>query len=210
MIKVAGHTRDKDNILGPLLLLVAGVGAMATSAEEFWYLGPVISAIAACLIVWFNWGQHALRSHKMKRPFRLDIVGQPGRMVKELHAPPDSECSIQFRIWPLLNFEQHEMIFGFIGDREKSPIPQKVLNEFIKLGRGREQSPDVNEKHSIDNSDNYHIKETRILTMPNNYTCGFIVKTRDPGVYPIRFEMITDSGESFPVSSVFLIVDPRD
>src|ERR1700730_12309386 len=197
-----------------LLLAVAGSAAiMTTPAEQFWWLAPSMAGIAACLVIWFNWGQHKVRSFRMKRPFRLELVkrGETDvEMVNALHAPPDAELSIQLRIWPLLQYEHHEIIFGFQGDPARRPLPKKVLNEFIKIGKRREQTPDTNENHSIDEHDNYHIREDRRLSYPNNYTYGFVVQTREPGVYPILFEVITDCGEGIPKKGAFLTVDPRE
>src|SRR5258708_4771751 len=97
----------------------------------------------------------------MRQPCRVDLVGPGDKMVNELHSRPDSKISVQLRIWPDLKYQQHEIIFGFIGDKATKPIPQKVLNEFIKIGRRREQSPENNENHILDANDNYHIREDR-------------------------------------------------
>jgi hypothetical protein len=187
---------------------------MSTASDEFWFLAPVLSVVTIGLIIWFNLGQHKVRYRRMKKPFRLDMVRPPGTtpadMVNDLHAPPDSEFSIQLRVWPLLEFERHEIIFGFLGDPETKPIPRRALNEFIKVGRRREESPETNENNVIDHNDNYHIRESRHLSNPNNYTHGFVVQTREPGTYPIRFEMITDCGEGLPVKGIFLTVDSRE
>jgi hypothetical protein len=187
---------------------------VATPAESYWWLAPVISGIAVFLAVWFNWGKDWRRSRRMKRPFRLDLVRPPGKtpadMVNELHAPPNSEFSIQLRVWPLLPFEIHEIVFGFYGEQDQRPVPKHASNEFVKIGKRREQHPEIDEGHSLDRSDNYHIREDRHFSNPNNYTYGFIVQTREPGVYPIRFEMITDCGYAFPVKGAFLTVDPSN
>jgi hypothetical protein len=197
-----------------LLLAVAG-GAiiMGKPGEDYWWLAPVISGIAVLLAVWFNWGKDWHRRRRMRKPFRLELVRPPGTsqddMVRELLAPPDSEFSIQLRVWPLLEFDIHEIVFGFVGDQDRRPVPQRAFNEFIKIGTRRKQVPGVDDGHLIDYSDNYHIREDRAFSKPNNYTYGFLVQTREPGLYPIRFEIITDCGEALPVRGVFLSVEPR-
>lgn len=200
----AGHKVAESRNL--LLLLAAGAAIMATPAEQYWWLGPSLAGIAAILVVWFNWGQHQFRRLKMKSPYRVELVGPDG-MVQELHAKANSEVSVQLRIWPHLSYQHHEIVFGFIGDQTTKPVPLKTINEFIKIGLRREQSPETNENHAIDMSDNYHIREDRHVSLPNNYSYGFVVKTRATGVFPIRFELITDGGESCPHNSLYLTVD---
>jgi hypothetical protein len=130
-------------------------------------------------------------------------------MVNELTAPPHSEFSIQLRIVPHETFEQYDIVFGFIGDPERRPVPLRGFNEFIKTGTRRERSPDNDDNHYIDESDNYHIRETRHLVMPNPYRYGYLVKTRAPGCYPIRLEVVTECGEGLPVKGVFLTVSEK-
>jgi len=182
---------------------------MTTPAEQFWWLGPSVAGIAACLVLWFNWGQHKVRNLRMLKPCRVDLVGPGNTKVRELHAPPNAEFSVQLRVWPVLKYQQHTIAFGFIGHPDKKPVPLKAVNEFIKIGKRREQSPETNENHMLDIHDHYQIREDRHLSPPNNYTYGFLVRTREPGTYPILLEMITDSGEGRPRNSLWLTVDPR-
>jgi hypothetical protein len=196
-----------------LLLVVAGSVIVTTPAERYWWLAPSVAAIAACLVFWVNWCRPYLREQRMKRPFRALMVGPPrpigDRMVNELTAPPDSEFSIQMSIVPRIDYEQHDVVFGFFGDQEHRPIPIRGFNEFIKTGKRRDQSPENNENHFIDENDNYHIRETRTLTKGNAYRAGYLVQTREPGCYPIRLEVITECGDGCSMNGLFLIVEPR-
>src|SRR5947208_1753059 len=84
-----------------LLLLAAGGGAaiMATPAEKFWWLAPIISGVAVVLAIWFNWGKDWHRTQRMRRPFYAVLIRPPALteadMVNELTAPPDNEFSVQ-------------------------------------------------------------------------------------------------------------------
>ena len=130
-------------------------------------------------------------------------------MVNELEAPPDSEFSIQLRIVPLMHFEQHDVVFGFFGNRDHRPIPIRSLNEFIKTGARRERSPENDDQHFLDESDNYHIREKAYRIKPNPYRCGYLVQTREPGCYPIRLEVVTECGSGISVVGLSLTVLPR-
>ena len=116
---------------------------------------------------------------------------------------------MQLRMTPRFHFKQYEVVFGFLGNQSARPLPIKVVNTFIAQGLRREQSPDDTETHSISHKGNYHIMETRERTKPNVYAYGFLVRTREPGRYPIRFELITDCGEGKPVEPLVLVVEER-
>jgi hypothetical protein len=194
-----------------LLVLVAGIAvAMTTPAERYWWLAPTVAGFAALLVIWFNWGQHRIRSWRMRRAFNVHLTTAEGKEVfYEMHWPRDSEVLMQLRIKPRLHFTRHELVFGFLGDPSSRPVPIRSVNTFVKRGIRREQGPEENEKHILDHNDNYHIAETREWTRPNTYALGFLVQTRKPGRYPIRLELITDAGESKPVERLVLIVEDR-
>jgi hypothetical protein len=42
-------------------------GSPLTAAQEFWWLAPTLTLVTICLLVWFNWGKHRLRTWRMKR-----------------------------------------------------------------------------------------------------------------------------------------------
>lgn len=178
--------------------------------ETFWWLAPALSAVTIGIIVWVNWIRPYRREQNLRRPFSVLLIRPPGQseadMVNELTAPPHSEFSIQLRITPHLTFELYDVVFGFLGHPECRPVPLKGFNEFIKTGKRRERSPENDDNHYIDENDNYHIRETRSLVKPNPYRYGYLVRTREPGDYPIRLEIVTESGEALPINGVFLRV----
>jgi hypothetical protein len=146
----------------------------------------------------------------MKRPFKVHFTTPEGTdAFWEMHWPSNSEVLVQLRIAPRFHYTQHELIFGFMGKQSTRPYPVSVVNTFIKKGLRREQSPDCDETHAIDYKDNYHIKETKEYTHPNVYTIGFLVRTREPGRYPIRMEVITDCGEGAPAQELIFIIEDR-
>jgi hypothetical protein len=198
---------------GLLLLLLAGEVVSLTGAQQYWWLGAAISALAAVLVLWFNLGQHKLRAYRMKRPFyaALTLAPEQGHVswATELHVPPHTEVALQLRLSHRLHYRQLELIFGFEGDAGRRPQPLSVLNTFVKVGQTRTQSPADTPTHYIDYNDAYHIREQADRTRPNVSAFGFIVKTRAPGRYPVRLQMITDGGESFPVEHLTLTVETR-
>jgi hypothetical protein len=207
------NARDGNWAVLLLLTLFAVVGTTSVStAEKYWWLGPLLAGVAACLVIWFNWGQHRVRMLRIRRPFDAFLTIAPeaqGSECHELHVPPNADVFLQLRLHPRFPYKQLEFVFGFEGAKDSRPRALKVVNTFIKKGKRREQSPDDNESHYIDLNDNYHIRETAERTKPNCHAQGFLVRTKDPGRYPIRLEIITDCGESFPKRELFLIVEDR-
>jgi hypothetical protein len=184
-----------------------------TNAEKYWWLGPLIAGIAACLVIWFNWGQYRVRRWRLRNAFDafLAVVpekGEEGRLT-ELAVPAHSEFAIQLRIRPKFNFRQNNFMFGFDGDPSKKPRPLMVLNTFIKEGSGREQSPGNNERHHLDYGDYYHIEGERERISPTFYAMGFVVQTREPGTHPVRIEINTGFGEAKTKQKLLLIVEGR-
>jgi hypothetical protein len=190
---------------------MAGVVTM-TVADKYWWIAPTISFLALIAIIWFQWGQHVVRSYRTRRPFHADMSmapSTPGSYCRELHVPPNALVSLQLRIIPTLHYKQTDSIFGFDGPAKDRPLPVSVRNEFIKDGLTREQSPKTTSSHYIDHGDCYHIKEPLERTKPNYYNYGFIVKTTTPGRYPVILEVITDCGEAKPKERLTLIVEER-
>jgi hypothetical protein len=184
-----------------------------TSAEKYWWLSPSLAAAAACLVIWFNWGQHRVRKWRLRNAFDafLAVVpekGEEGRLTT-LAVPPHSEVEIQLRIRPRFQFRQNLFMFGFDGNERKKPRPLRVFNKFIKEGSRREQSPATNDGHHIDYGDYYHIVGERECTSPTFYAYGFIVQTREPGEYPVRIEINTGFGEAKTKTRLTLIVETR-
>ena len=116
MIGQQHSLRAQDRAVTTLLLLVAGGAAIvSTPAEKFWWLAPTVAGIAACLVVWFNWGQHKVRSWRMRRPFKAYLTVAPqssAGMLTELHVPPNREVEVQFRMYPRLHHKQFHFVFG--------------------------------------------------------------------------------------------------
>ena len=92
-------------------------------------------------------------------------------------------------------YRQIHLVFGFHGDRARRPIPLSVRNHFIKVGINREQSPENNPSHFIDQDNHYHISDPAERTPGNVYMIGFVVETKEPGKYPVILELITEGGE---------------
>jgi hypothetical protein len=180
-----------------------------TAAQHYWWLAPVISALALAAIVWFQWGQHRVRAFRLKSPFTvlLSHTSDSPDEVQNLHIPAHTnEVFIHLRIRPRVQYRQTEILFGFDGDRERRPLPQSILNTFIKKGFNRVQNPDKDTNHYIDQDNHYHIVTTADRSPPNVQALGFVVQTREPGRYPVVLEIITDCGEAKPYFRVYVTV----
>jgi hypothetical protein len=209
MVNASHNSRGDVSILALLLVAMSGTVPI-TAGQEYWWLAPVISGVALAAVVWFQWGQHKVRTIRARRGFSATMVVAPeaGKIEAcEVRVPPNSQISLQLRMRPRLHYRQMEIIFGFRGDALQRPVPLHVLNSYIKHGKRRIQSPDTNPDHYIDHEEFYHIKETSERTYPNVYTLGFLVQTRNPGRYPVLLEAMTDCGEAKAKEELVLIVD---
>jgi hypothetical protein len=179
-------------------------------AQQYWWLGPVISFLALCAIVWFQWGQHRVRAHRLKKPFNAFLAYGPNVKnedeVCDLKIPAKSDVMVQIRIRPRIPYRQIEIMFGCHGPPGTRPRPLRVLNRFIKEGADREQSPGTHSNHYIDNDDHYHIRSTADRSPPNTQALEFVVQTGDAGRYQVLLEIITDSGEAKPIRALHLTV----
>jgi len=187
---------------------MAGVTTM-TAAQQYWWLAPLLSALALLAIIWFQWGQHRVRAWRLKRPFSvlLSHAADSPDEFANLRVPPHTdEVMVQLRIRPKIQYRQTEILFGFDGDPTTRPIPVRVLNAFIKKGFDREQDPDKNINHYVDQDNHYHIVGTVDRSPPNVQALGFLVQTREPGRYPVVLEIITDCGEAKPYFKVHVTV----
>src|SRR5579871_213630 len=128
---------------GGALILLAIAGALAMSAAQtYWWLAPLISFFAFAAVLWLQWGQHKIRALRMRKPFTAHLTVAPeanDSMCFEIHLPPFRDVLLQLRIFPSLHYVQHEMIFGFIGDKNDRPQVVKVVNTFVKVGRDRDE-----------------------------------------------------------------------
>jgi hypothetical protein len=179
-----------------------------TAAQEYWWLAPLLSGLALAAVVWFQWGQHKVREISLRRPFVACLAYDPadGDEYCDLHLPAHrSEIMVQVRIRPRIKYRETETVFGFEGDRTKRPLPIRILNTFIKHGDGREQHPNKNTNHYIDQDDYYHIVRTVDRSPPNTQIIGFMVQTREPGRFPVYLGIITDCGEAKPHNDLLVV-----
>ena len=193
----SGGVLDASTYLAAILMLVI--------MSPYW---PVVSALGAVVVisilVWVHFGRPARRRRGMKHPCDVwfDLVDGPA----ELTVPANSRVEIDFRIRPKLKYECRKMVFGFVGDKNKIPIPISVSNKFVARGKQREVSPDDDENHFVDVDHQYHQGVYRFHTPPDIYAQGYRVETREPGRYKIDFMFLTDEGEGTPSKDLFLVV----
>ncbi len=180
-------------------------------AEKFWWLAPAISGLAFLAVLWFQFGQHKLRSLRMRKPFDafLTIDHQIADSLSyEVHLPADREVLLHLRVYPILHYTQMELVFGFVGDKARKPEILYVKNTWVVRGRSVE-TPEDDEDNYVDADGTYHIKRTAERAKGNCYAIGYFLRTKEPGVYPVRLEAMTDSGESMPRHGLTVTVENR-
>ena len=114
---------------------------------------------------------------------------------------------MELRIEARLHYVQNEIAVGIQGDVETRPVIQKVRSRFVKRGLNAEQSPEDTEGHYVDYNDRYHIKKRRDETKGNTQALGFVVETKDAGVYFVSIKVMTDDGEAKPIQHLRLRVE---
>jgi hypothetical protein len=105
---------------------------MMTTSEQVWWIGPLISGLALIAVIWFGWGQHKVRVWRNRTPFDayLTLGEDEADEYWNLHIPAHSKMTIQLRMRPRLNYKQLHIMFGFLGDIDKRPVPHSVFNGF--------------------------------------------------------------------------------
>src|SRR5438552_3902025 len=96
------------------LILIAASGAVFLSAaQEYWWLAPLISVIAAVLVLWFNAGRPWLRARRLMRPVKAFLTLYPDgghdSWATEIHVPLKSEIRLSLRIRPRFHYRQMEI-----------------------------------------------------------------------------------------------------
>jgi hypothetical protein len=104
----------------PLILIVlAGIAGM-TASQEYWWLAPLISALALTAVVWFNWGQHKVKAIKLRHPYRAFLCYGPDDPIErgDIRLPANTQVMLQVRLRPTVVYQQLEIVFGFVGDKQ--------------------------------------------------------------------------------------------
>ena len=172
-------------------------------------VGALLSAATLCVVVYINFVKPKLRIWHLSQPIRaffvIDVNDKQEETYK-LELPAYSEQAVQLRLEPLANFRCDVLKFGFYGDEATRPNPVSVLNTFIKKGPRREESPDTNFSHYIDDKDCYVIQAPREYTLNNNVAIGYVVKTQSPGRFKVKLLLATESGEGRGLMDLFVTV----
>ena len=197
---------------GRRAIVIFALLALAGLDMSFRHYIPVVgvglSLATLGSVLWFNWGQHRVRRWRMKRPFDLYFGGDTrAEWAHEARVPPREDVLVDLRLEPRLNYKELEVLFGFEGDPNTRPLPIRVHNQFVKVGKMKFQKPGVEPGHYIDTKDAYHIQRPRDRTVGETWAIGFVVRTRAPGRYPVRFLLTSDGGEGRPRTPLTLIVE---
>ena len=82
-----------------------------------------------------------------------------------------------------------------------------MRSNFVRRGLNAERSPEDTEGHYTDYHGRYHIKERVDRTKGNTYALGFVLKTKEPGAFPVKVIAMTDDGEGNTKSQLTLRVE---
>lgn len=184
----------------------AGMTAHTTCIQ---LLSLVFSGTILLIIAWVNIGHPLYRRYRLRKPFRAYFKSLPqakGLETTEHAVPANSNVEIDFRLKPTINYVQHELILIFEGDPDQKPLPKAVVNTFIQEGAARNQGPKTNPNHYIDYENSYHIRHQQVRTKGNTYAIGFLVETRGPGRFPVRFETLAEDGLGRSANDLTVVV----
>jgi hypothetical protein len=192
-------------------MYMAALAALVTTMTEWKW--PIISAFVAVIalsaFVYVNIIRPRLRRWRLRQPvepfFRITSLNlgittyatqdSEQHEIKELVLKSHSTANILILLIPKVPFRSSNMTLE-IGGRallDTKPYITESFNPFIKEGAGKRVVPgESNNKHYIDIYHHYHAKQDRTWTVGNDVVAGFILKTRDSGVFPL---VIRFSGE---------------
>lgn len=181
------------------------------SFTEYWWIGLVVATATLAIVGWVNIVTPLSRRIKMRRPYDVSLTLAPekGRQgwLQEIHLPPDTETCVQLRMTSRLKFTQHELLFGILG--EGAPEIVKYRDDFVRGGLRAERSPETADSHYFDSKGAYHIQEDRPRVLGGLSTYGFVIKTKAPGIFPVRVGVITDSGD-WETKALRIVVETRE
>ncbi|MCP4409274.1 MAG: hypothetical protein GY807_16280 [Gammaproteobacteria bacterium] len=169
----------------------------------------VISFTVASMIAWINFVRPWLRNRKLKKPFEIrfkDGSNRDSPETDELSVAANSEVKINFRIRPNVHHVVHELILNIQGPSDEKPLVRSFINTFVREGKAT-ASPETDDSHYIDYNHNYHMMRHREYTKGNSYAVGYVIKTRNPGQYPVLFKAMTEGGDSESKNQLTLIVE---
>jgi hypothetical protein len=121
------------------------------------------------------------------------ILDEKEHYLKELVVPSNRELYIQIMLQAKLAFNQHQIAVRFENPDglKQPPLVDHYKLHFVRLGE-REKFPGRDVGHWLDYHDVYHITEERPRTSGQEFTYGFIIKTREPGIFPFVVSILFD------------------
>jgi hypothetical protein len=192
---------------------------ISTISSWPWSMVAAIFAGLSLLTLWYvNFVRPKLRQQELKRPvqpyFLVPSLLQHNctyaqqdddeHILKELSLPPHSEFTIDLIIKVNATISYSELCVGFIGELDKKPFALKYCNRYIKIGRGREVDPSVEDSDDfVDKHLYYHRRVSRLVTVGTVLSLAFTVKTREVGLYPMHFLFV--SGDQLGEGNILFI-----
>jgi hypothetical protein len=111
-------------------------------------------------------------------------------VLKELTLPSNSEITVDFVIDFSTPISYSELSIECQGPVETKPYGIRYFNRFVEDGQEIEISPNTpGSQHYRDKHKVYHAKGDRTFP-PTRIAVAFVIKTRDPGTYPVIFGLI--------------------
>jgi hypothetical protein len=178
-----------------------------------------IFAGLSLLTLWFvNFLRPKLKQQELRRPIQPYFLvpslmqhdctyaqqDEDEHIINELSLPPNSEFIIDLIIKVKTAISYSELCVGFIGELDKKPFASKYYNGYIKIGRGREVDPSVEDNDDfVDKHLYYHRRVSREVTAGTVLSLAFTIKTREVGLYPMHFLFV--SGDELGEGTILFI-----
>jgi hypothetical protein len=172
--------------------------------------GTGISLITLAVILWVNFGRPAVNRHRKKFPFRVAfrVSHEDGSIERPdvLTVPAYSEVKIEINRWIEVAYEERMFSVRFEGEKGKRPDILSFESQFIERGLRKRGSPETDRDHCVTVKGAYQIRRNEKLTPDDVRVAGFVIRTHQPGRYPVHVIAETDAGDGEPTNGIILIV----
>jgi hypothetical protein len=121
-------------------------------------------------------------------------VNMPFHLTREITVPANKDIHLELRLVPRLDFIESEFAFGCDGDAKLSakPFALETFSSFVDRGKAKKGNPESNDNHFTDRHQYYHIKRNEQRSVGQHYIAGFLVRTREPGIYTAEVEITNE------------------
>jgi hypothetical protein len=189
-------------------------------------IAAVLSAAVLISYLAVEFVRPSIRRRKLKRPCDVTFVIPADRdsqlceyavldddwhLTKTITVPAHKDIHLELRLVPRLNFIESEFAFGCDGDAklDTKPFAVESFSSFVDRGKAKKGSPETNDNHYTDRHLYYHIKRNEQRSVGQHYIAGFLVRTREPGIYRAEVEVTNERRQGLHTLTIKVESPPK-